>query len=147
MTRWLLDTNVVSEPFRPAPSVAVGAWFGANRAEDMFIASMTLAEVRRGVLGAPDGARRRRLNAWFEGPDGPQALFAGRILPFDEAAALHWARLMADGARAGKPRSPLDMIIAAVAHAHGCVVVTGNDRHFRGIVPVINPARGATLPG
>ena len=53
------------------------------------------------------------LEAWFTGPDGPQAFFAGRVLPFDEKAGLIWARLMADGTAKGRPRSALDMIIAA----------------------------------
>jgi predicted nucleic acid-binding protein len=50
---------------------------------------------------------------WFSGTEGPQAPFAGRVLSFDEKAGLVWARLMADGAAKGRPRSPLDMIIAA----------------------------------
>ena len=84
--------------------------------------------------------RRDALVAWFSGPEGPQALFAGRVLSFDEAAALVWARLMADGRTRGRPRSALDMIIAAVAEAHGCTVVTDNERDFSDI-PVINPLR------
>jgi hypothetical protein len=69
-------------------------------------------------------------------------LFAGRILAFDEAAALVWARLMADGKAAGRPRSALDMIVAAVAEAGGCMLVTDNQRDFVGM-PLINPLRAA----
>ena len=72
--------------------------------------------------------------------DGPQVLFAGRVLPFDERAALVWARLMAEGTAKGRPRSPLDMIIAAVAEANGCVVVTGNEKDFAGL-KIVNPLR------
>jgi hypothetical protein len=102
---------------------------------------LTVAEIRRGILEKPRSRKREALDAWFTGPEGPQSLFAGRILPFDERAALVWARLMADGKVAGRPRSGLDMIIAAVAEANACVVVTGNDRHFSG-VEVVNPMRG-----
>ena len=109
--------------------------------EDLFIASLTIAEIRRGVLEKPAGKRRDALEAWFSGPEGPQALFAGRVLPFDEAAALVWAKLMADGVRKGRPRSALDTIIAAVAEAHGCTVVTDDERDFAG-VKVVNPLRG-----
>ena len=63
------------------------------------------------------------MERWFSGPEGPQALFAGRVLPFDEKASLIWARLMADGTAKRRPRSPLDMIIAAVAEANDCVIV------------------------
>jgi predicted nucleic acid-binding protein len=47
---------------------------------------------------------------------------------------------MAEGTAAGRPRSALDTIIAAVAEANGCVVVTDNDRDFVG-VEVLNPLR------
>jgi predicted nucleic acid-binding protein len=80
------------------------------------------------------------LETWFTGPEGPQALFAGRVLPFDENAALVWARLMADGSTKGRPRSALDMIIAAVAEVNGCVVVTDNEKDFAG-VKFVNPLR------
>ena len=73
-------------------------------------------------------------------PRGLQALFAGRVLPFDEKAGLIWARLMADGTAKGRPRSPLDMIVAAVAEANDCVVVTENERHFAGL-KIVNPTR------
>ena len=72
-----------------------------------------------------------------------QALFAGRVLPFDETAALIWARLMAEGTAAGQPRSALDMIIAAVAEANDCVMVTDNGRDFAGL-EIVNPLRTAT---
>jgi len=108
--------------------------------QNLFIASLTLAEIRRGLLEKPTGKKRRALERWFVGPEGPQALFAGRILPFDEAAALIWARLMAEGTASGQPRSPFDMIIAAVAEANHCVVVTDNEKDFAGI-KLVNPLR------
>jgi predicted nucleic acid-binding protein len=48
---------------------------------------------------------------------------------------------MAQGKAAGRPRSALDMIIAAVAGANDCVVVTNNERDFHGL-EIINPLRG-----
>jgi toxin FitB len=68
-------------------------------------------------------------------------LFQGRILPFDETAADEWARIMVDGTRSGRPRSGLDMIVAATAAANQCVVATLNERHFEGVVDFINPLR------
>ncbi len=47
---------------------------------------------------------------------------------------------MADGKAAGRPRNALDMILAAVAEANDCVVVTDNERDFRGI-QILNPLR------
>jgi toxin FitB len=139
--RYLLDTNIISDIAKPAPSQSLLAWMSEQIDEDLFIASLTVAEIRRGVLEKPAGKRRDALEAWFSGPDGPQALFAGRVLSFDESAGLIWARLMADGKTRGRPRSALDMIIAAVADAHGCTLVTDNERDFADIA-VINPLRG-----
>jgi hypothetical protein len=139
--RYLLDTNIISDIAKPVPSDKLIAWMSARADDELFIASLTVAEIGRGILEKPAGKRRRRLEAWFAGPEGPQALFAGRVLPFDESAALIWARLMADGKSAGRPRSALDTIIAAVAQANGCLVVTGNERDIAGI-KIVNPLRG-----
>ncbi len=140
--RYLLDTNIISNITKPTPSESLLAWMGAQRDEDIFIASLTVAEIRRGILEKPAGKRRDQLEAWFSGSEGPQALFAGRVLPFDENAGLVWARLMADGKAQGRPRSALDTIIAAVAEAHECTVVTDNEKDFDG-VEIINPLRRA----
>ena len=142
MTRYLLDTNIISNIIKREPSAAPLAWMEEQADEDLFIASLTVAEIRRGVLERPSGRKRDQLEAWFSGPEGPQALFAGRVLAFDEQASLVWARLMAQGTRKGRPRSALDTIIAAVAEANDCVVVTDNEKDFEGI-EIQNPLRGA----
>jgi predicted nucleic acid-binding protein len=106
----------------------------------LFIASLTVAEIRRGILEKPAGRKRDRLDVWFSGPEGPSALFAGRVLPFDEKAGLIWARLMALGTAKGKPRSVLDATIAAIAEANDCIVVTDNEKDFADI-KIVNPLR------
>ena len=140
MTRYLLDTNIISNVTKPAPSESLLAWMAEQADEDLFIASLVVAEIWLGVLEKPAGKKRAQLENWFSGPEGPQSLFAGRVLPFDERAALIWGRLMAEGAKAGRPRSALDMILAAVAEANGCIVVTDNEKDFAGLV-FINPLR------
>jgi toxin FitB len=142
VTRYLLDTNIIGNVVKPQPSESLLSWMSMQRDEDLFIASLTVAEIRRGILEKPRGKKRDALDQWFSGPEGPQALFAGRILSFDDKAGLIWARLMAEGKTAGKPRSVLDMIIAAVAGANECVVVTDNEKDFVGL-KVVNPIRGA----
>ncbi len=142
MTRYLLDTNIISNVVKSQPSESLLAWMSRQRDEDLFIASLTVAEILRGILEKPRGKKRDALDKWFSGPEGPQALFAGRIISFDDKAGLIWARLMAEGKAAGKPRSGLDMIIAAVAGANECVLVTDNEKDFAGL-QVVNPIRGA----
>jgi predicted nucleic acid-binding protein len=141
VTRYLLDTNIISNVTKPTPSAALLAWMAEQADSELFISALTVGEIRRGLLEKPKGKKRAVLEAWFAGPDGPQALFAGRVLPFDEKAGLIWARLMADGAAKGRPRSALDMIITAVAEANGCLVVTDNEKDFTGL-KFVNPLRG-----
>jgi len=138
--RYLLDTNIISSITRLVPSEALLTWMSQQPDENLFIASFTLAEIRRGVLEKPKGKRREQIETWFSGPEGPLMLFAGRILPFDEAAGLIWARLMAAGTAKGRPRSALDTIIASIAEANGCIVVTDNEKDFPGI-EILNPLR------
>ena len=144
MIRFLLDTNIISNVTKPAPSISLLAWMAEQLDENLFISSLTLAEIRRGMLEKPAGSKRDQLEAWFAGPEGPSALFAGRILPFDEKAGLVWARLMADGKMKGRSRSALDTIIAATARANDCVVVTDNENDFVD-VEFINPLRSTPL--
>jgi toxin FitB len=140
VTRYLLDTNIISDVIKPEPSKSLLAWMGTQRDDNLFITTLTIAEIRRGILEKPRGKKRNALDAWFAGSEGPQALFAGRVLPFDEQAALLWARLMAEGKAAGRPRNALDMIIASVAGANDCIVVTANERDFMGLT-ILNPLR------
>lgn len=141
MTRYLLDTNIISNIVKPQPSESLLAWWSERKDEDLFIATLNVAEIWRGILQQPRGKRRSALEVWFAGPEGPQALFAGRVLSFDDKAALIWGRLMADGVAAGRPRSALDMIIASVAGANDCMVVTDNEKDFLGL-PFVNPMHG-----
>jgi len=143
VTRYLLDTNIISEAVKPQPSPLIAEWVQGQAGADLFIATLTIAEIRRGILEIVAGRRRRQLERWFSGPDGPQRLFEGRILPFDLRAAMEWAQLMAEGTAVGRPRSAVDMIIASVAAANDCVVVTANERHFQGAIDFINPLRVA----
>ena len=139
--RYLLDTNIISNITKVSPSDKLLAWMKEQNDDDLYISSLTVAEIRRGIFEKPAGKRRNQLEAWFSGSEGPQALFAGRVLSFDEVAALIWARLMTEGRAKGQPRSALDTIIAAVAEANGCIVVSDNEKDFAGI-EMINPLRG-----
>ena len=103
MNRYLLDTNIISNVTKAAPSEFLLAWMAKQADESLFICSLTVAEIRRGILDKPVGRKRDQLEAWFAGPEGPLALFAGRVLAFDERAAFVWAELMADGKARGGP--------------------------------------------
>jgi len=50
VTRYLLDTNILSNVTKPNPSASLLLWMGEQADEDLFIASLTVAEIQRGVL-------------------------------------------------------------------------------------------------
>ena len=141
----VFDTNIISNITQPAPSESLLAWMAEQDDENLFIASLTIGEIWRGVLQTPAGRKRDELEAWFAGPEGPPALFAGRVLPFDQKAGIVWARLIAEDRAKGRPRSALDTIIAATAEANDCVIVTDNERDFAG-VEFVNPLRPVDAP-
>jgi toxin FitB len=138
LIRYLLDTNIIGDAVKPAPSSKLEIWMQAQNDADLHIAAMSLAEIWRGLLLLPSGRKRAGLETWFAGPDGPPKLFDGRILPFDDKAALIWGRLMADGKAQGLVLDVTDMHIAAVAEANECLIVTANEQDFL-TVPYLNP--------
>ena len=58
MTRYLLDTNIISNVTKPAPSEPLLAWMSEQNDQDLFIASLVVAEVWFGVLNSPTGKNR-----------------------------------------------------------------------------------------
>jgi len=140
VSRYLLDTSVISNVTKPTPSQSLLDWLAEQVDDNLFVSSLTIAEIWRGVLERPIGRKRDQLEAWFTGPEGPRAIFAGRVLRFDERAGLVWARLMAGGKATGRSRSALDTMIAATAISNDCIVVTDNEKHFEG-VDIFNPLR------
>jgi predicted nucleic acid-binding protein len=94
----------------------------------VFTTTITLAEVLFGVEALPQGKRRTRLFETVERIFAQE--FAGRILPFDEDAARVFAIIVASRNAAGRPISPFDAMIAAIARTHHATVATRNTADF-----------------
>lgn len=134
----LLDTNVISEPLRPAGDAGVLAWIDAQAIETLFLSAISLAELRFGIAALPAGQRRDALHTGLEQRVLP--LFAARVLPFDEAAASAYATLRAEARAAGRAIAPTDGYIAAIAAAHQLSVATRDTAPFLAAgLTVINP--------
>jgi predicted nucleic acid-binding protein len=137
----LLDTNVVSEPLRPAPDSRVIQWIDAQPLETLFLSAVTVAELRAGVALLPAGKRRTGLQQNLEKRVLP--LFAGRVLPFDLACTQAYAALLASARAAGLAVATADGYIAAIAAANGFSVATRDSGPFKAAgVAVINPWLG-----
>ncbi|GGM93283.1 ribonuclease VapC [Thermus composti] len=135
----LLDTNVLSEFIRPQPAEQVVAWLDRQNPEEVWVSAISRAEMELGLALMPEGKRKAALvkavRAMFEED------FAGRCLPFDEVAAVHYGRIVADRQREVRPISVEDAQIAAIALAHGMVLATRNLADFSGIegLRLVNP--------
>jgi predicted nucleic acid-binding protein len=134
----LLDTNVVSEPLRPAPDARVVAWIDAQALETLFLSAITVAELRAGVALLPAGKRRAGLQDSLETRVLP--LFAGRVLPFDLACTQAYAELVASARASGLAIATADGYIASIAAANGLTVATRDTGPFEAAgAAVINP--------
>lgn len=137
----LLDTNILSELMRRLPEPAVETWIGAQPATAMFISAITEAELRYGLALLPNGHRRQRLLAQLEAMLSED--FAGRILPFDSAAAGAYASIAAARRLAGRPISQADAQIAATAASRGAAIATRNVSDFAECgIAVLDPWSG-----
>lgn len=133
----LLDTNVVSEALTREPHPGVSAWLDAQAAETLFLSSITVAELLFGVGALPAGKRKERLATAVE---EVLALFEGRILPFDTAAARRYADLAVSARAAGKGFPTPDGYIAAIAAHRGFLVATRDTAAFKAAgLTVIDP--------
>lgn len=136
--RYLLDTNVISEPFKRAPEQKVVDWLSAQSPLDLCISVLTLGELTMGFEMAPVGKRRNDLQNWIT-QDLPRR-FVGRLLPVDEAVAREWGRLSAEGRASGRELPSIDGLLLATARVHDLTLVTRNERDCAGRgVAVLNP--------
>lgn len=135
---YLLDTNVISETIKPRPTEALVSWLRSQVTKDLFLASITVGELVRGVRRVREAARRRKYEKWIE--EELVSQFDGRILPFDTAAASTWGQLMGDGDRKGRPSPAPDAQIAAIARHHDLTLATRNTKDFGSLgVRFFNP--------
>lgn len=134
----LLDTNVISELMKPAPSVDVEAWLAAQPASMVFTTTITEAELRYGIAMLPAGKRRKSLGAAVEAMLRED--FSDRILPFDSSAAIAYAEIAARRYEIGRPISQFDAQIAAIAKSRGATLATRNFDDFDDCgIDVVNP--------
>lgn len=135
---FLLDTNIVSETVKAKPEPQVLAWLQRQSPAELFLAAQTIGELVRGAAKVKEKARRERFTKWIEEDLSQQ--FENRILPFDDAAARVWGKLMGGGDRKGQTPPAADAQIAAVAIDRGLILVTRNVKDFeRFDVDVLNP--------
>jgi len=138
MTRYLLDTNVVSELHKPRPHGGVVAWTARLREDEIYLSAVTLGELQRGIekTRRQDRKKAEEIEVWVD-----QLQTSQNVLPMDAACFREWARLME-----GTSDELLeDAMIAATARVHGLTVATRNGSDFAALgVRFVDPFRPQT---
>lgn len=133
MSKFLLDTNVISELRKPKPHGAVIAWLNSLREDQIHVSAVSLGELQRGIerTRKTDSRKAAEIEAWLD-----QIAISNNVLPMDGAAFREWARLME-----GKSDTLLeDAMIAAIARMHSLTVATRNEADFTSLgIVCLNP--------
>jgi len=134
----LLDTNVISELMRTEPEPSVLGWLDEQLESELHFCAVTKAEIELGIAQLPEGKRKQRL---AEAATLVLDAFEGRCLDYDCTATPHYVSIAKHSWAAGRPMSIEDMLIAATALAHGCLLATRNvtDFDFLPKLELVNP--------
>ena len=134
----LLDTNVVSELMRAHPDAKVLRWIGKQSTDQLYLTSLTVAEIRRGLALLPDGRRKMKLEGAFQ--HFLNQGFQGRILPFTSATSLVYPPIYRARIQSGLGVGELDLLIAAIAAEYQASLATRNTTDFDACgIKLINP--------
>ena len=136
--KYLLDTCVISELVKKAPTPSVVTWLNGIDETNFYLSVLTLGELQKGISKLPDSARKDELQTWIE--SDLVARFESRILDLDLETALAWGRMQGVAEQNGTRLPVMDSLIAASAAARSLVVVTRNTKDIeRCNVKVLNP--------
>jgi len=138
MTRYLLDTNVISESRKRKPHGAVTAWMAGLRADQIYVSAVSIGELQRGIekTRKQDASKGQELEDWLD-----QLHSTASVLPMDAACFREWAKLLE-----GKAENlQEDAMIAATARVNGLTVATRNSKDFEALgVAFLNPFRSGS---
>ena len=124
----VLDTNVISALMQQVPDKRVMRWLDDQPSESVWTTTITTFEVWFGLELLAAGHRRRRLEQAFA--DAVRDDFGGRVLAFDDLAAVEAGRLAAARRKAGRTVEIRDAKIAGIVTARRASLATRNTRHF-----------------
>ncbi len=134
---YLLDTCVISEIVKPAPSSRVMMWINSIPSERLFLCSITIGEIRRGLTKLPESKKKERLTDWL---NTLLENYQDRIHSIDITVAENWGIMQGKAENEGMPMSSIDSLIAATSYTHNLILVTRNEEDFQASkLSIINP--------
>ncbi len=133
---YLVDTNVFCEKVKKAPSPKVVQWL-VDHESQIYVSTVTIAEIRRGIEKLPDGKRKTEFGNWLH--DFSHQM-KGSILSFNRSVAHVWGQMQGRLDKQGILVPQFDGIIAATAIRYNLQLVTRNEKDFQfTAAKVINP--------
>ena len=118
---FLLDTNTCIHAIRRRPP-GVLARLNAVHPDQLALSVIVAMELEVGAMSAQARAYAPAVRAWIE---------AFNVLPLEDVAREHFARIKCDLMARGQLIGPMDLLIAAHALALGATLVTNNEREFK----------------
>jgi len=134
---YLLDTCVLCETRNKTPNRGVIEWLRKQDPAALYLSAITVGEIRNGICALGDTRKARELSKWLS---EVESSFSSRILSVNVTVAECWGETMATAESLGKPRPPIDALIAATAKVDHLTLVTRNikDMEHTG-VKLLNP--------
>ncbi len=121
---FLLDTCVISELVKVKPNRRVTKWIKSCDEENLFLSSLTIGEIQRGVSKLPESRKKNDLQFWLD--HELIMRFDGRILTIDARVSQMWGKIQAKSESDGIKMPVIDCLIASTAIVHDMTVVTRN---------------------
>jgi tRNA(fMet)-specific endonuclease VapC len=126
VSRYLIDTNILSEPLKPQPNPSAIERL-RQYTDEIAIASVTWHEIRYGCLRLPASRKRSQIEQYLQ-----KVPSTFPILPYDVATAEWHATERTRLTALGRSPAYADGQIAAIAHINGLILVTHNVSDFAG---------------
>ena len=136
---YLIDTCVISEFVKKTPNSEIVQWFNQQQIEQLYLSSVTIAEIKKGIYKIQDSQpeRYQRLSLWLQ---TIEVEFSARILPINNDVLDNWAKISANAELKGKKLAVMDSLIAATAYHYKLILVTRNVDDFKMTpIKIINP--------
>lgn len=135
---YLVDTNCISELTKRSANYAVLHWFDTADTNSLFLSTITVAEIKKGIEKLPPSSRKDVLNEWLDHEMNTR--FKYRVLPFGIKESLIWGTMVANLEQKGIVLPLHDSMIAAIALSNNLTLVTRNTKYFESTgVALLNP--------
>lgn len=122
--KFLLDTNIISEPARPIPNANVLHQLDIHKSE-VAVSSVVVHELLHGCLRLPESRRREYLRNYIY-----ESVLNLPVFDYDLKAAQWHAQERVRLSQIGKTPAFVDGQIASIAYSNNLVLVTNNVSDF-----------------